>query len=290
MLLGLCIAFAGGYLSQLLTSSQQIQADKPSVPLVSEIQVTDEPIQPILVDAALDKDKVVLGLQLFQDPRLSRDNTVSCMSCHDLKLGGADQLPHSLGINGSLGDVNAPTVFNSAFNFKQFWNGRAETLEDQIDGPVHNPKEMGLNWPRITKKLERDQGYVTTFAALYPDQIQPHFKSYGCIACHHGVNVGGNMFQTFGVMGDYFANRGSLTEADLGRFSLTGKKEDRYVFKVPSLRNVALTAPYFHDGSAKTLPDAVEVMAKYQLGRSIPPEDVSLLVKFLRTLTGECDG
>ena len=113
------------------------------------------------------------------------------------------------------------------------------------------------------------------------------FKSYGCVACHQGVNVGGNMFQKFGVMGDYFQDRGNITSADLGRFNVTKREADKHVFMVPSLRNVELTAPYFHDGSAPTLEAAVEVMFKYQLGRTAPLEDKALIIKFLKTLTGE---
>jgi cytochrome c peroxidase len=116
------------------------------------------------------------------------------------------------------------------------------------------------------------------------------FKTYGCVACHQGVNVGGNMYQRFGVMGDYFAKRGNLNPKDLGRFNVTKDEADKHVFKVPSLRNVALTAPYFHDGSANTLEDAVDVMIKYQLGRPVPAADKELIVKFLRTLTGEYKG
>jgi cytochrome c peroxidase len=116
------------------------------------------------------------------------------------------------------------------------------------------------------------------------------FKSYGCVACHQGRNVGGNMFQIFGVMDDYFANRGHITDADYGRFNVTGREEDRFHFRVPSLRNVALTAPYFHDGTAESLDQAVMVMARYQLGVTMPAEDVGLIVKFLGTLTGEYKG
>jgi cytochrome c peroxidase len=116
------------------------------------------------------------------------------------------------------------------------------------------------------------------------------FKSYGCIACHQGANMGGNMFQTFGVMNNYFAERGNLTDADLGRFRTTGNDRDRHVFKVPSLRNIALTAPYLHDGSAQTLRDAVDVMFRYQLGRTAPDEDKAMIVQFLGTLTGEYEG
>jgi cytochrome c peroxidase len=116
------------------------------------------------------------------------------------------------------------------------------------------------------------------------------FKSYGCASCHQGVDVGGNMFQRFGVMGDYFADRGKPTKADLGRFNVTGNQDDRHLFKVPGLRNVALTAPYFHDGSATGLEEAVSVMAKYQLGRQLSSEERQRIVSFLKTLSGEYKG
>ncbi|MGF1481627.1 MAG: cytochrome-c peroxidase [Cyanophyceae cyanobacterium] len=116
------------------------------------------------------------------------------------------------------------------------------------------------------------------------------FKAYGCVSCHQGVNVGGNLYQRFGLMGDYFKDRGNVTEADLGRYNVTGEESDRHVFKVPSLRNIALTNPYFHDGSAQTLDEAVQVMGKYQLGRQLSAEDIDLIVTFLNTLTGEYQG
>ncbi len=116
------------------------------------------------------------------------------------------------------------------------------------------------------------------------------FKSYGCASCHQGVGIGGNMFQRFGVMGDYFADRGKPTKADLGRFNVTGNEADRHLFKVPGLRNVALTAPYFHDGSTRSLEEAVMVMAKYQLGRQLSSEELHRIVSFLKTLSGEYKG
>jgi cytochrome c peroxidase len=292
---------------------------------------TAEPVAPIPRTLPLDNRKVALGNRLFHDPRLSRDNSVACASCHDLGKGGGDGLRASVGIGNQRGDVNAPTVFNSGFNFRQFWNGRAQSLEDQIDGPIHNPKELGSNWPQIVAKLEQDAVYAREFAVLYRDGIKPEnikdaiatferslltpdsrfdkylrgerqaltraeiegyelFKSYGCISCHQGVNVGGNLFERLGVVRDYFQGRGQVSPADLGRFAITGAPEDRHVFKVPSLRNVALTAPYFHDGSVPTLEEAVVAMGKYQLGVVIPPDEVSLIVQYLRTLTGEYDG
>jgi cytochrome c peroxidase len=295
------------------------------------ITASSEPIQPIPEPPRLDPRKVELGNRLFHDPRLSRDNSVACATCHSLSQGGTDHRTHSVGIDGQVGQLNSPTVFNSALNFRQFWDGRAETLEGQVDGPTHNPAEMGSSWPDIVAKLSRDPLYLAAFAGLYRDGVQPAnirdaiatferslttpnsrfdrflrgeatsiteeekagyalFKTLGCVACHQGAAIGGNMFQKFGVMGDYFADRGHQTSADLGRFNVTGRDEDRHTFKVPSLRNVARTAPYFHDGSARTLEEAVAVMAKYQLGRTLSRSDVELLVKFLNALTGEYNG
>jgi cytochrome c peroxidase len=286
-----------------------------------------EPIKPLPVSTKQDPARADIGRQLFADVRLSANNRVSCSSCHDLAKGGADGRVHSIGFSGKPTGVNAPTVLNAAFNFKQFWNGRADSLEGQIDAVVQNPIEMGSAWDDVVAKVSRDANYQKTFAASYKDGvtkaniqnalatyertlITPNsrfdrylggdrdaisdeekagyakFKQYGCIACHQGVNVGGNMFQKFGVMGDYLAQRGNLTEADKGRYLVTGEEGDKSVFKVPSLRNVALTAPYFHDGTAKTLDEAVDVMFRYQLGRVASKEDKTAIIKFLNTLTG----
>lgn len=291
----------------------------------------DEPVTPLPLHHNLDEAKVSLGEQLFHDPLLSHDNTISCASCHSLSTGGADQLVHSNGIGGKQGTVNAPTVFNASLNFVQFWDGRAATLEEQVDGPLSNPGEMGSSWNEVLQKLRASSTYVNTFAAIYPDGVQvanvrdaiatferslitPNsrfdrylngqtdamtadevegyrlFKVYGCASCHQGVNAGGNLFQKMGVMADYFAYRGHVTKADLGRFNVTNDEADRYVFKVPSLRNVALTAPYFHDGSAATLENAVAIMSRYQLGRALTPAEIDMIVKFLKTLSGEYKG
>ncbi|WP_293097607.1 cytochrome-c peroxidase [Moorena sp. SIOASIH] len=293
--------------------------------------VFDEPIQPIPLKLELNKDKVKLGKRLFHDPQLSQDNTISCASCHNLNTGGTDQMVRSIGINNRIGLINAPTVFNSGFNFKQHWDGSVETLIEQIDRPIHAEHEMGSNWQEILSKLKQSPEYVSLFSQLYKDGINSDnikdaiatferslytpnsrfdqflhghknalssseqegyrlFKAYGCVSCHQGVNVGSNMFQAFGLFGDYFKDRGKLTKADLGRFNVTGNERDRYVFKVPSLRNVALTSPYFHDGSAETLEEAVTIMGKYELGRPLSPNDIGLIVKFLKTLTGEYQG
>jgi cytochrome c peroxidase len=315
----------------LWNRSQSSHAIKAPTTETVEPRWWNEPIHPIPLAVELDEKKVALGERLFHDPQLSRDNTVSCASCHSLSTGGSDRLPRSVGIDGSVGMINAPTIFNSGFNFKQFWDGHSATLEDQIEGPTHASFEMGSNWPEIIKKLSQSYGYEEAFSESYADGIKSNtikdaiatferslftpnsrfdrflrgnggsltdeekdgyrlFKSYGCASCHQGVNAGGNIFQKFGVMGDYFADRGEVTKADLGRFNVTGNQGDVHVFKVPSLRNVALTPPYFHDGSASTLREAVEVMSRYQLGRRLPPEDVSRIVAFLKTLSGEYRG
>ena len=250
------------------------------------------------------------------------------MSCHDLGNGGDDGLRVSIGVEGKAGTINAPTVFNAGLNFKQFWDGRAGTLEQQIDDPVQSPLEMGSLWPDVVAKLYQDREYPGRFKALYPDGITRHsirnalaefmrslttpnsrfdrwlkgdasalsalerhgyalFKHYGCVSCHQGANVGGNMFQVFGVINDYFRKRGDINEADLGRFNVTGNPADRHAFKVPSLRMAVHTAPYLHDGSAQTLRDAVDAMFEFQLGREAPDADKEAIVAFIGTLAGE---
>lgn len=295
------------------------------------IDLSSEPIKPIPAAPQFDSRKVALGELLYNDTRLSSDDTISCASCHILANGGDDDRARSVGVKGGVGGVNSPTTFNSGLNFKQFWDGRADTLEDQAGGPVENPVEMGARWDDVLVKLNKDQGLVAQFKALYPDGVQvanvkdaiatfertlvtPNspfdkyllgdqgaiteeakagyalFKSVGCTACHSGVNVGGQMFQKFGLVGDYFKDRGAITESDYGRFNVTKKEEDRFFFRVAPLRNVAETAPYFHDASAKTLEEAVSVMGKYQLGRQLSSDEVSKIVAFLKTLTGEYKG
>lgn len=292
---------------------------------------TNEPIQPILPPIGLDQDKVALGETLFNEAKLSANNTISCAHCHNLKTVGMDGLPHSFGLHGKASLVNTPTVFNTALNSAQFWDGRAQTLEDQIDGPILSKREMGSSWSQVVMKLKAEPYYISAFNKSYPDGISKHniknalatferslitinapfdrylrgdtnaislnakagyalFKDYGCVACHQGRNVGGNLFQVFGVMADYSADRGHVTKADMGRYNVTGRDEDKHVFLVPSLRLVTLTAPYFHDGSADKLHDAIRVMAKYQLGRDIPDKDEELIIEFLSTLVGEYQG
>ena len=291
----------------------------------------DEPLKPLPEAPVQDARRVQLGQQLFNESRMSGNNTLSCASCHNLSKGGADDRQFSIGFDGQAVAVNTPTVFNASLNFIQFWNGRVDTLEDQVKEVVVSHVEMGNTWQNVVATLGNDTTYAADFKKAYSDGVTAEnvqnalasyektlltpnsrfdqylngntdiltldekygyqrFKSYGCIACHQGINIGGNMFQKFGVMGDYFKARGNPTESDLGRYLTTGAEEDRNVFRVPGLRNVDLTAPYFHDGSAKSLEDAVDVMFRYQLGRVPTAEDKRLIILFLKTLTGEFNG
>lgn len=286
-----------------------------------------EPIKPLPPPQSVDTRRVALGQKLFFDKRFSKDNAVACVNCHSFEHGGADPRAKSVGVRGRTGKINSPTVFNSGLNFAQLWSGRATTLEQQIDMVVRNADVFDSDWPEILSKLSQDRALVREFADTYRDGMTARniidtlaayqralitpsrfdrfllgdkkalseveqkgyerFKAYGCVSCHQGVNIGGNMYQQFGVMNNYFQDRGTpITEADLGRYVVTKDEEDKFYFKVPSLRNVAMTAPYFHDGSVKTLEEAVDVMIKYQLGRSVPERDKALIVAFLRSLTG----
>lgn len=290
----------------------------------------DEALKPLPPLPHLDPARVELGRQLFNEPRLSVNNSLSCASCHHLESGGADNKPFSIGFDGKPVTLNTPTVFNASLNFKQFWDGRVDTLEAQIVQVVKSPAEMGSDWHTVVQNLSGLAHYQADFKQAYADGLTEaniqnalatyertlltpnsrfdqyllgdteilttqekygylRFKEYGCIACHQGVNIGGNMFQKFGVMADYFKNR-TAAESDLGRYLFTQDEEDRHVFKVPSLRNVAVTAPYFHDASAKTLEEAVDVMFTFQLGRVPSQEDKEQIVQFLKTLTGEWAG
>src|SRR5579875_230194 len=274
-----------------------------------------------------DKRKVALGKSLFNDKRLSADDTVSCASCHALDKGGTDQAPVSTGIHGQKGPINAPTVLNAAFNFCQFWDGRAANLQEQANGPVNNPKEMGSSWPQVVAKLEKDQAFKKAFSESYaggltaasitdaiaayektlitPDSRFDRYlagdrsaltadeeKGYklflqnNCVSCHTGVNFGGLSFEKMGRRKDYFAWRGHPTEADNGRFNVTHAGSDMHKFKVPTLRNVELTFPYFHDGSVSELPEAVKIMGEFQLGKKLSDQDAGLIARFLRSLTG----
>lgn len=320
---------------------QQLQ--QPSEPLQKALEIdrplevsrgigrgesrTREPIQAIPIAEPYDLDKYKLGKKLFEEPGLSKTGQISCASCHKLEAGGADEHRYSSGIANTITQVNTPTIFNIAYNFRFNWDGEYDSLAVHTNSLIQDPKVMG-GWEGVIPRLAKSDGYQQAFESIYTNGISQEnvidaivtyeaalttpnaafdrylqgdrsaisaaalagydlFKTYGCASCHQGTNVGGNMFQPFGVMGDYFRDRGNITQADLGRFNITGNEADRYVFRVPTLRNVATTPPYFHDGSAQTLKEAIEVMVKYQLGRPIPSADIEQIAEFLETLTGE---
>lgn len=277
-------------------------------------------IVPIPEHIQTDAAKVALGKKLFFDTILSKNNTINCASCHNLEEGGDDNLKFSFGINGQEGNMNAPTVFNAVFNFRQFWDGRAKTLQDQASGPIENPVEMGHTFDAVIPLLNKTP-YKKQFEAIYKDGITKNnitdaiaeyektlitpnspfdlylkgdtnaltqkqkegyelFNTKGCISCHHGINIGGNLYNKFGVFED-------TNSSNFGRYNVTHKERDKYYFKVPTLRNIAKTAPYFHDGRVSNLHEAVSYMAKAQLGRKITKEEIDKIVLFLESLTGK---
>jgi len=275
--------------------------------------------------------KVALGQILYHDPRLSSTGTVSCASCHNTMLGGEDNRPNSMGVNGQTGGRSAPTVWNAAFNTVQFWDGRAASLEDQAAGPVTNPIEMGMkDWDDVVTRLNKIEGYEALFqkafgtgaitkdnatkaiaayertlitpnspydqyvkgdkSALDSQQIKgmEKFAELGCGGCHSGPAFNGpGTYQKFPMFSNGYFEAQYKISKDVGREEATKKAADAHFWKVPTLRNIALTAPYFHNGSVKSLDLAVKLMAKLQLNKELPKDDIEDIVAFLNGLTGE---
>ena len=268
--------------------------------------------------------KVNLGRRLYYETLLSRSHDVSCNSCHGLNAYGADGRRFSLGDEGQPGGRNAPSVYNAAGHVAQFWDGRAPTVEEQAKGPILNPAEMGMPAPdAVLAHLRSDPSYVAMFRAAFPGEPNPvsydnlgraigaferglvtpsrfdrflegdrtaltaeeriglnTFVAAGCVGCHNGAFVGGRIYNRLGVAAPW------PNQADQGRAGVTRRPADSMVFKVASLRNVAMTAPYFHDGSVNDLPEAVRLMGRYQLGRELTTSEISAIVAYLKTLTG----
>jgi cytochrome c peroxidase len=288
-------------------------------------------VAPAPADNPTTAEKVELGKMLYHDPRLSSTGTVACASCHNTMLGGEDNRSVAMGVNGQTGGRSAPTVWNSAFNKVQFWDGRAESLEAQAAGPVTNPIEMGMkSWDDVVARLKTIEGYKVAFeqafgkdsinkdnatkaiaayertlitpnsaydkyvngskSALTLQQIRGMEKveSLGCTACHSGPAFNGaGSFQKFPVIENGYFEAQHHFNKDKGVAEVTKKEADAYLWKVPTLRNIALTAPYFHNGSVKTLDKAVRIMAKMQLNKDLSDEEVADIVAFLNALTGE---
>ena len=294
-----------------------------ALPLLAQVP-RSEPITPIEPARITRPALVELGKKLYFDPRLSKSGFISCNSCHNLSMGGSDNLATSIGHNWQKGPINAPTVLNSGMNVAQFWDGRAATLKAQAGGPIANPGEMAFTHELAVEVLSTIPGYVAEFqqafgtpaididrvtgaiAAFEETLVTPNsrfdkwlrgdkralsleeergydlFKASGCTACHNGPAAGGAAFRKMGVVEPYRTS--SPAE---GRVAVTGKDADRFNFKVPTLRNVELTYPYFHDGAADTLAESVEVMGRIQLGRRYTPAETASIVAFLKTLTGD---
>ncbi len=283
----------------------------------------NESIQPIPAVGKVNPAKVELGKKLFFEPRLSRSGLLSCNSCHNLGTGGADNLPTSIGHAWQSGPINSPTVLNAKFNLAQFWDGRTKNLKEQAGEPIKNPVEMAFTHEAVIQVLESIPEYVAWFREAYGSEkitidqatdaiaafeetlLTPDsrfdmwlggdnkalteaeksgyqlFKGKGCITCHDGIGVGGNSFQKFGIVKPYEKDTKTL-----GRYEVTKKEQDKYVFKVPLLRNIELTAPYFHDASTWSLTETVLIMAEYQFGIPVSREEALAIVAFMKTLTG----
>ncbi|MCD8518162.1 MAG: cytochrome-c peroxidase [Burkholderiaceae bacterium] len=311
-------------LSAALFATAAVSVSGVSMAFDEVISVRQEPVQPIQPAKVTDPQLVKLGAMLFFDPRLSKSGFISCNSCHNLSRGGSDNLKTSIGDKWQEGPINSPTVLNSSLNVAQFWDGRAADLKEQAGGPIANPGEMAFTHELAVEMLQSVPGYTVEFrkafgtdkinidmvtdaiAAFEETLVTPHskfdkwlagdddaltptelrgwelFKTSGCVACHNGAALGGNSFQKMGLVEPYHT-----TAAAEGRSAVTGKDADRFNFKVPTLRNVELTYPYFHDGGADTLVEAVDIMGRLQLGKKFTPDENAAIVAFLKTLTGE---
>ncbi|WP_299806185.1 cytochrome-c peroxidase [uncultured Shewanella sp.] len=284
----------------------------------------NEPIEIIPAAVITNPEKVELGKMLFFEPRLSKSGFISCNSCHNLSTGGVDALPTSIGHNWQQGPINSPTVLNAEYGLAQFWDGRAKDLKEQAAGPIANPKEMGFSHELAVDTVRSMPAYQARFEKVYDSKkisidmitdaiaefektlVTPNapfdlylqgdkaaiseqakagyqlFKDKGCVSCHNGPAVGGTMYMKMGLVKPFHTNNPAE-----GRKGVTGKEADKFVFKVPTLRNIELTYPYFHDGSVWELEEAVNTMADIQLGQKLSDKEVKEMVAFLNSLTGE---
>ena len=275
------------------------------------------------------EEQVKLGQQLWYENRLSKGNTVSCNSCHNLATAGVDNMPTSAGHKSQFGARNSPTALNAALLGSQFWDGRAADVEEQAGGPLLNPVEMAnATEADAAAKIAGIPEYQEKFKAAFPEDGAVSFKNItaalgafertlltptrwddylkgnvsalseqerkgvrafmdnGCMSCHSGVNLGGTMFQKFGLVDGPYWKHIDDPKHDKGRADVTKKAEDEFFFRVPGLRNVERTYPYFHNGSVWELDKAVNIMAKAQLGKTLAPEDTENIVAFLKALSG----
>ncbi len=280
-------------------------------------------------DNVLTESKIALGKALYYDNRLSKDETQSCNTCHNIKTYGVDNSPTSKGDNGGFGTRNSPTTFNAALHISQFWDGRNKDVEEQAGGPILNPVEMAIpNEDFVLNRLKKVPEYQKLFKASFPNDEDPFtytnltyaigafertlltpsifdeyltngsglnekqikglktFMDVGCSTCHSGSLLGGTMFMKFGLSTNYWELTKS-TVIDSGKYAVTANKADLFVFKVPSLRNIVKTGPYFHDGSVTDLKDAIQIMAKTELNKELSTDQLNDIALFLNTLTGD---
>ncbi len=274
-----------------------------------------EPLPAAIIDEEKNAALIKLGKKLYLEPRLSINDQISCNSCHRLDNFGVDSQATSPGHEGKRGGRNSPTSMNAALHIAQFWDGRAKDVEEQALGPILNPIEMGMpSEAAVVNKLKKIEEYKALFAEAFKDEKDPiqyknvgkaigafertllngdetalnenekrglqKFVHMGCATCHNGVALGGNSYKKIGLVKPYETK-------DMGRFEITGLEIDKKVFKVPSLRNITKTAPYFHDGSVATLDEAIEEMAEHQLGREVGPGFITDVKAFLGSLTSK---
>jgi cytochrome c peroxidase len=307
-------------------------ASAQSNELLEEAREMFKPIPsvvPAVKDNAVTGEKIELGKMLFFDPRLSSSGLISCNTCHNLGMGGDDNLETSIGHGWQKGPRNAPTVLNAVFNAAQFWDGRAEDLKAQAKGPVQAGVEMASTPARVEATLASLPDYVARFGSAFPGEEKPVnfdnmakaieafeatlitpasrfdqflegntkvmtaqeqeglklFMDKGCAACHAGVNLGGEDYYAFGVIEKPGAD--ILPAGDKGRFAVTQTADEEYVFRAGPLRNIELTAPYFHSGKVWDLEQAVAIMGTSQLGEKLADNEIKAITAFLKTLTGE---
>lgn len=295
------------------------------IPFVFIVSVvfSDSSFSPIPITKIENKAKYDLGKELFFDVNLSKDKSVACASCHILELGGADGRKFSVGVGMIDGVVNSPTIFNTKFNISQDWTGEYDSIKGRSKMAFLSKIEMSGDIDDIIEYIKEQEDLNDKFLNIYDlvsddnifdaityyvenlttpnskfdkflksdkkifndDELDGYnlFKTYGCVSCHNGVNLGGNMYQKYGIFNEEHMRRGK----DKGRYKITKKIYDKYVYKVPSLRNVALTSPYFHNGNIVKLTDAINEMGKHQLGIDIPNNDILKIEAFLKTLNGE---
>lgn len=321
---------------QLFSCSNNPTANENQAAIDSIIQKASNFFMPIdgIVehpDNPMSEAKILLGQTLYYDVRLSKNNTQSCNTCHNLETFGVDNLATSLGDLGKNGDRNSPTVLNASLHSKQFWDGRAQDVEEQAGGPILNPVEMNMPSEHfVVDRLKNIKGYHDLFAAAFPDEKDPiqysnitkaigafertlitpskfddflkgdknalspeerkgliTFIDAGCTTCHNGIAVGGSIFQKFPLYGDEYMSFTGSTREDRGMMEVSQKESDKFIFKTPSLRNIAHTGPYFHDGSVSDLYKAVEIMGKLQINKDLSKDEIHSIVTFLHALTGE---